>query len=195
MRLHVTCAQVCSHALVRKVRPSLCRFSSNSHVVQLLVISLLIPGVPGRELDNETTHTKEKEDLKKKKKRKLTRSNSEKRYSSISLISSPHNICSFFCVSLYIQTSILKARLVSVRSLLSCLLMNVYRVIILRDNHRLPLAVYSFMVLAWIIQPRLTTRDRVPTGRAQKVVVRQKKDNNSLMSSSTALFWIFSRWK
>ena len=68
MRLHVTCAQVCSHALVRKVRPSLCRFSSNSHVVQLLVISLFIPGVPFIEFYNETKHTKEKEDLKKKKK-------------------------------------------------------------------------------------------------------------------------------
>lgn len=129
---------------MRKVRPSLCRCSHCSHDNNLLVISLFIPELHFIEFYNEATQTKEKED----KKGKLTRSNSEKRYRSISLIISSHNIGYFFCVSLYIQTPIVKARLVSVRSLLSCLLMNVYRVINLRDNHRLPLPVYSFMVLA-----------------------------------------------
>lgn len=137
----------------------------------LLVISLFIPELHFAEFYNKTMQTKEKED---KEKRKLTRSNSEKRYHSISLIISPHNIYYFFCMSLYIQTSILKARLFSVRSLLSCLLMNVCRVITLRDNLRLPLPfyTYSFMVLAWTIQSKPTTRDRVSTGCGQTVVVR-----------------------
>jgi len=36
MRLHGTCVRALSHALMRKVRPSLCRFSHNSHKVQFV---------------------------------------------------------------------------------------------------------------------------------------------------------------
>ena len=157
-----------SHALMRKINLHCDDFHVTHTWCNLLVISLFIPEFHFTEFYNETMQTNEKEG----KTRELTRSNSEKRHRSISLTGSPHNICYFFCVSLYIQTSILKARLVSVRSLLSCLLMNVYRVITLRDNHRLPLPVYSLMVLERTIQPKFTTRDRVSMGRGQTVVVR-----------------------
>lgn len=167
MRLHGTWVRVFSHAFMRKVRPSLCRFSHNSHMVQFVVNKLVYTRVTFHWILQWNNADKGKGRLNK---RKLTRSNSESRYRSIWLLSSPHNIC--YCLCACIQIPILKARLVSVRSLLSCLLMNVYRVITLRDNHRLPLPVYSFMVLAWTIQPMPTTRDRVSTGCGQTVVVR-----------------------